>query len=105
VQIDSDYRRLHSERNDVHGQAEKLAQEVAKQAHRQELMELKATQGSVVKDLATHTTGTVVQPGTALLTLVPKDETLRAKVWINNDDIGCVRQGQPVKLKLAAFPF
>ncbi|MEI7612749.1 MAG: HlyD family type I secretion periplasmic adaptor subunit [Betaproteobacteria bacterium] len=105
-QIDSDYRRqLHTERNDVHGQAEKLAQEVAKQAHRQSLMELKATQDSVVKDLSTHTTGTVVQPGTVLLTLVPKEETLRAEVWISNDDIGFVRQGQPVKLKFAAFPF
>lgn len=106
AQIDSDYRRqLHSERNEVHGQAEKLAQEVAKQVHRQSLMELKATQDSVVKDLSTHTTGTVVQPGTVLLTLVPKEETLRAEVWVSNEDIGFVRQGQPVKLKFAAFPF
>jgi hemolysin D len=106
AQIDSDYRRqLNSERNEVHGQAEKLAQEVAKQAHRQSLMELKATQDSIVKDLATHTAGTVVQPGTVLLTLVPTEETLRAEVWVSNEDIGFVRQGQPVKLKLAAFPF
>lgn len=106
AQIDSDYRRqLHTERNEVHGQADKLAQEVAKQAHRQSLMELKATQDSVVKDLSTHTTGTVVQPGTVLLTLVPKEETLRAEVWVSNEDIGFVRQGQPVKLKFAAFPF
>ncbi len=106
AQIDSDYRRqLHTERNEVHGQAEKLAQDVAKQAHRQSLMELKASQDSVVKDLATHTIGTVVQPGTVLLTLVPKEETLRAEVWVSNEDIGFVRQGQPVKLKFAAFPF
>ncbi len=106
AQIDSDYRRqLYTEHNEVHGQAEKLAQEVAKQAHRQELMELKATQDSVVKDLATHTAGTVVQPGTVLLTLVPKEETLKAEVWISNEDIGFVRQGQSVKLKFAAFPF
>jgi hemolysin D len=106
MQIDSDYRRqLHSERNEAHGQADKLAQEVAKQAHRQSLMALKATQDSVVKDLSTHTTGTVVQPGTVLLTLVPKDEALRAEVWVSNEDIGFVRQGQPVKLKFAAFPF
>jgi HlyD family secretion protein len=26
-------------------------------------------------------------------------------VWVTNQDIGFVRQGQPVKLKLAAFPF
>ena len=70
-----------------------------------DLLELRATQDSVVKDLATHTAGTVVQPGTVLLTLVPKEETLRAEVWVSNEDIGFVRQRQPVKLKFAAFPF
>ena len=78
---------------------------MTKQAHKQDLLELKAPQAGVVKDLATHTTGTVVQPGTVLLTLVPQDEILRAEVWVSNEDIGFVRQGQPVKLKFAAFPF
>jgi hemolysin D len=106
AQIESDYRRqLYAERNDVQGAFDKLAQEVAKQTHRQALLELRATQDSVVKDLATHSVGTVVQPGTVLLTLVPRDETLRAEVWVSNDDIGFVRQGLPVKLKFAAFPF
>lgn len=106
AQIDSDYRRqLYTERNEIQGAFDKLAQEVTKQAHRKELLELKATQESVVKDLATHSVGTVVQPGTVLLTLVPKEETLRAEVWVSNEDIGFVRQGQPVKLKFAAFPF
>ena len=106
AQIDSDYRRqLYAERNETQGAADKLSQEIAKQTHRQELLELKAPQAAIVKDLATHTAGTVVQPGTVLLTLVPKEETLRAEVWISNEDIGFVRQGQPVKVKLAAFPF
>lgn len=106
AQIDSDYRRqLHAERNEVQGQLDKLAQEVTKQEHKQKLLELKASQDGVVKDLATHTSGTVVQPGTVLLTLVPKDETLRAEVWVSNEDIGFVREGQRVKLKFAAFPF
>jgi len=106
AQLESDYRRqLHTERNEAQGAFDKLTQEMTKQAHRKELLELKATQESVVKDLATHTAGTVVQPGTVLLTLVPKEETLRAEVWVSNEDIGFVRQGQPVKLKFAAFPF
>jgi HlyD family secretion protein len=106
AQIEFDYRRqLHVEHNDIQGQADKLTQEVAKQAHRRDLLELRAPQESVVKDLATHTTGTVVQPGTVLLTLVPREEALRAEVWVSNEDIGFVRQGQPVKLKFAAFPF
>ena len=106
AQIDSDYRRqLHAERNEIRGQADRLAQELAKQAHRQALLELKAGQDSVVKDLATHSIGTVVQPGTVLLTLVPQDDALHAEVWVANDDIGFVRQGHAARLKFAAYPF
>ena len=106
AQIAADNRRqLFAERNDIQGQADKLEQERAKQAHREGLLELKASQAGVVKDIATHTAGTVVQPGTVLLTLVPKDDVLRAEVWVSNQDIGFVRHGQPVKVKLAAFPF
>lgn len=106
AQIQSDYRRqLYAERNDVANALDKLTQEIAKQSHRRELLELKAPQTSVIKDLATHTIGTVVQPGTVLLTLVPKEDVLRAEVWVSNEDIGFVREGQPVKLKFAAFPF
>ncbi|MDK9725214.1 MAG: HlyD family type I secretion periplasmic adaptor subunit [Sterolibacteriaceae bacterium MAG5] len=106
AQIDSDNRRqLHAERNETQNAVDKLAQERAKQAHKQALLELKAPHAGTVKDLATHTAGTVVQPGTVLLTLVPKDEILRAEVWVSNEDIGFVREGQSVKVKLAAFPF
>ncbi len=106
AQIEADYQRqLHAERNEIQGEFEQLTQALAKQMHRRQLLELKASQDGIVKDLATHTSGTVVQPGTVLLTLVPKDETLRAEVWVGNEDIGFVREGQPVKLKFAAFPF
>jgi HlyD family secretion protein len=106
VEIDSDYRRqLHVERSEAQSAFDKLSQELAKQTHRKELLELKATQDSVVKDLATHSIGTVVQPGTVLLTLVPRNETLRAEVWLSNEDIGFVKERQPVRLKFAAFPF
>jgi HlyD family secretion protein len=46
-----------------------------------------------------------VQPGTVLTTLVPQEVPLTVEVWISNDDIGFVRAGQAVKLKLAAYPF
>ena len=71
---------------------------------RAQVVKIQRAPTGVVKDLATHTGGTVVQPGTILLTLVPKDEILRAEVWVTNEDIGFVREGQPVKLKFAAFP-
>lgn len=106
AQIHSDYRRqLYAERNEVANALDKLTQEIAKQTHRKTLLELRSPQTAIVKDLATHTIGTVVQPGTVLLTLVPKEDVLRAEIWVSNEDIGFVHQGQPVKLKFAAFPF
>ena len=106
AQIMADYRRqLQTDRVENMGQLEKIRQELAKQQHKHGLLELKAPDDGVVKDLATHTPGTVVTPGTILMTLVPKEEPLQAEVWVTNEDIGFVRPGQPVKIKLSAFTF
>ncbi len=106
AQITADYRRqLQTERVDIANQFEKAGQDLAKQEHRHAYLELRAPQDGLVKDLATHTAGTVASPGTILMTLVPRDENLRAEVWVKNDDIGFVREAQPVKVKLAAFTF
>lgn len=105
-QIEADYtRQLHAERNETQSQLDKLAKELEKQQHRRALLELKAPHDGVIKDLATHTAGTVVQPGTVLASLVPADEKLKVEVWVSNEDIGFVRSGQSVKLKFAAYPF
>jgi len=105
-QITSKYRSdLQTERADADGQVRKLQQDQVKQAHKSDLLELKAPQAGVVKDLATHTVGTVVSPGTVLLSLVPDSEPLVAEVMVKNDDIGFVFPKQRVKVKLAAYPF
>lgn len=105
-QITADYRRqLQVERVEAMGQFEKTRQELTKQQHRYDLLELKAPQDGIVKDLATHTVGTVVTPGTIVMTLVPRDEPLQAEVWVSTEDIGFVRPKQPAKLKLSAFTF
>jgi len=106
AQITSNYRQqLHNERIDAESQHSRLNQELVKQTYKQGLLELRAPQGGIVKDLATHTRGTVVTPGTVLLTLVPHDEPLLAEVWVSNSDSGFVEAGQKVKLKLEAYPF
>ena len=106
AQLTADYRRrLQTERVEVASQLERLTLDLAKQEHRHNYLELRAPAEGQVKDLATHTIGAVVSPGTILMTLVPKDEALRAEVWVQNDDIGFVREQQPVKVKLAAFTF
>ncbi len=106
AQIKSNYRQqLQNERIETASQAQRLGEEVGKHDHRKGLMELRAPQAGIVKDLATHTVGTVAAPGTILMTLVPIDEPLVAEVWVSNDDVGFIRQGQPVRLKLSTFQF
>lgn len=105
-QIEADYQRnLHLERQETQSQLDRLTKELEKQQHRHQLLELKAPQDGIIKDLATHTSGTVVQPGTVLASLVPGNEKLKVEVWVSNEDIGFVRPGQAVKLKFAAYPF
>ena len=105
-QITSKYRSdLQNERVDAEGQYRKLQQEQLKQEHKTGLLELKASQAGIVKDLATHTIGTVVSPGTVVLSLVPENEPLVAEVMVKNDDVGFVYPQQKVKVKIAAYPF
>ena len=106
AQLTASYRaQLQSERVEAETQLARLDQEIEKLAHRQQLAELRAPAAGIVKDLATHTAGAVLAPGTVLMTLVPEGEALVAEVWLANQDAGFVANGQSAKLKLASFPF
>ena len=105
-QVTSRYRSdLQNERVEAEGQYRKLQQEQVKQEHKTNHLELKAPQSGIVKDIATHTIGTVVAPGTVVLSLVPENEPMIAEVMIKNDDVGFVFPRQQVKVKLLAYPF
>ncbi|MCC6531472.1 MAG: HlyD family type I secretion periplasmic adaptor subunit [Burkholderiales bacterium] len=106
AQLESNHRReLSGERVEMLAQLERLQEDYAKQNHRSRQLELRAPAAGIVKDLATHSAGTVVAPGTILATIVPRDEPLEAEVWVSNIDAARVLPGAAVKLKLAAFPF
>lgn len=46
-----------------------------------------------------------MQSGEELLSIVPKDENIVLEVKILNRDIGFIREGMPVKVKLATFSY
>ena len=106
AQITSNYRQqLHEQREEIDSQYRRLVGDSAKHAHRNSLLELKAPQSGVVKDLATHTPGSVVAPGAVVLTLVPQGDPLVAEVWVTNADAGFVQPGNTVRIKVGAYPF
>lgn len=96
---------LNQQRLAVASEITRLEQQQRKLTFQGGLLELKAPQAGIVKELATTTLGAVVQPGTVLLSLVPHGEPLLAEVLIENKDIGFVALGQPVRVKLAAYQF
>jgi HlyD family secretion protein len=106
AQVTSTYRQqLHTERAGVVPLLDKATEELIKQTYRNGLVDLGAPQAGIVKDLATHTLGTVVSPGTVLLTLVPRGDELQAEVMVRNLDIGFVHPGQSARVKFVAYPF
>jgi len=106
AQVTSNYRQqLQNERGEAEALYHKLQQDWDKHQHRHTLLELRAPQDALVKDLATHTVGSVVAAGTILMTLVPHNEPVLAEVWVSHLDAGFVRPGQPAKVKFTTYAF
>ncbi len=59
----------------------------------------------VVQDLAVHTENGMVEPGARLMVIVPRDAGLRVEAFVANADIGFIKPGQRVTLKVATFDF
>lgn len=105
-QLQSAYRsELERELAELRARIAQLEPSLDKSSFRVGLMELRAPQAGIIKDLATTTIGAVVQPGAVVLTLVPAGELLYADVNIQNEDVGFVTAGQRAQVKLSAYPF
>ncbi|NGZ02739.1 MAG: hypothetical protein CV090_06780 [Nitrospira sp. WS238] len=85
--------------------AASLAQEVTKADQKAGLQRLVAPIEGVVQQLAVHTVGGVVTPAQQLLIVVPKDKPVEVEAQVENKDIGFVREGQPVEVKVETFQF
>ena len=88
------------------GQSLKEAEhKLAKAARRHELVRLTAPADGIVQSVAKYSEGSVVREAERLITLIPLDSGLEADVDVPARDIGLVRTGQKVRMKLDAFPF
>ena len=59
----------------------------------------------LVKNIRLHTVGGVVTAGAPVMEIVPIDEQVLVELRIKPSDIGFVRVGQPVEVKLSAYDF
>jgi hemolysin D len=120
--IDAQLRRLRetferaaaTEMADASDKASTAEQEVLKAQKVQELMQLRAPVDGVVQQLAVNTIGGVVQPAQPLMVIVPcrggrlREEcrsSIEVEAYVLNRDVGFIRQGQRVAVKLETFNF
>lgn len=82
-----------------------LAHEVTKAGQKAGLQRLVAPINGVVQQLAVHTVGGVVTPAQQLLLVVSQDHPVEVEAQVENKDVGFVKEGQPVEIKVETFPF
>ena len=85
--------------------AASLVQDVTKAGQKADLQRLTAPIDGVIQQLAVHTVGGVVTPAQQLLTVVPREHPVEVEAQVENKDVGFVKEGQSVEIKIETFPF
>ncbi len=80
-------------------------EELTKADQRSRLQVVRAPADGVVQQLAVYSEGAVLKAADPILVVVPERGELLVEAQVLNRDIGFVRAGQPVTVKLEAFPF
>jgi hemolysin D len=94
-----------TERAPAEHEAGVRTEDLTKSARRRLYQQIRSPVDGIVQQLAVHTVGGVVQPAQALMVIVPDGSEVEVEARVLNRDIGFVREGQRVRVKLEAFPF
>lgn len=86
------------------GKREELSHQLEKTENRRAHLALRAPIDGVVQQLAVHTVGGVATAAQPLLVIAPSDSELEIEGQVLDKDIGFVAAGQPVSVKVNAFP-
>lgn len=86
-------------------QIEQLNSQTDKAQQRQHLMTLKSPVDGTVQQLATHTIGGVVTAAQPIMVVVPNENQMEVEALLPNKDIGFVKAGQEVVIKIESFPY
>lgn len=82
-----------------------LEQQLQKADKRTQRITLTAPTDSVVLEVAKLSPGSIVKEAETFFTLVPLNTKLQAEVQVGTMDVGYIKPGQLVRIKLDAFPF
>lgn len=87
----------------VSGERSEAGQQIVKLKDRVKRLNVRASIAGVVKQVVPKSTGAVVRPGDMLAEIVPTGQELIAEVHVKHKDIGHVKPGDPVEIKVTTF--
>jgi len=96
---------LNTDLSDAINEQGQLLEDLNKKQRMQELTEMTAPVDAIVLELGKYTTGSVVEKGETIMTLVPLNDPLEIEAYVSPSDIGYIRPGDRCRIKLAAFDF
>ena len=91
--------------SDAERRRDDVQQNLIKAAAKVQQARIVAPIDGTVQQLAVTTVGQVVTSGQPLMVLVPSAKALEVMALVQNQDVGFVKDGQGVVLKVDAFPF
>jgi membrane fusion protein, adhesin transport system len=98
---DSKYQELHQVASEIDQNSEQIRKLEARAAR----LELRAPVRGLIKGMKINTVGSAIQPGQALLSIVPLDEELVIETKIPPQYVGHVQIDQPVRVKISAYDY
>jgi adhesin transport system membrane fusion protein len=95
--------RIQQKASDLGGQLAVIQETIKTAEDRVTRTELKAPVYGIVNKINVTTIGAVVQPGAAIMDIVPLDDTLLVEAKIRPQDIAFIRPNQDAVVKLSAY--
>jgi len=89
----------------VEGEYDRTMFEITKLQERLSRMEIISPVDGIVQDLKYRTIGGVIAPGATVMNVVPTDDVVRAEIRVSTADVGHVREGQLVRVKVQTYDF
>jgi HlyD family secretion protein len=104
IQIDQDLRsEVAKELRELQGKSAELVERRVAAQDQLQRVDIRAPLSGTVHQLAVHTVGGVVQPGEAMMLIVPDEEGLAVEVKVSPQEIDHLHLGQRANLRFSAF--
>ena len=103
--IDDWNRQLLEELSRARAELSKVNESLTKTNHMHDMVDLIAPENGIVSDVSKRAVGAIISGGETVLTIMPTNVPMIGEIAITSADVGNVKLGAEVQMKVDAFPY